>query len=167
MSIEEQDVDLNNEVELEDSVEETPEDSNSNDTFERMERTPAQKKSMLERQLKQLYKKNPELAETKKESNKQESLSADEARLIAQGFEDDAIEHAKVIQAGLRSQGKDIPLREVTKHELFVSWQAAQESKKRRDSAQLGASSSGTTSSGKSIGEMTEAEHRAYFNKMK
>lgn len=104
----------------------------------------------------------------KAESNKQttQSLSADEARLIAKGYEDDAIEHAKVIQAGLKAQGKDISLTEVTKHELFASWESNQETKKRREQAQLGASGSGSSSLAKPVSEMTEAEHRAYFKKM-
>lgn len=112
MDIENKDVDLNNEGEeattpdlQEEQSDETPAESANS----RREETPEARKARLERQLKQLQKKNPELfaqPESKKSSQSGELDYGQKAFLVANGIKDS--NEIKLAQTVMQETGKTL-----------------------------------------------------------
>lgn len=115
-------------------------------------------KAILER--KQKKEAQPEEAKTDKPiSNESQYLTREEAVLIAKGFDDEHLAHAKKI-----AKGAGISLLDAVNDPLFIAFEEKQKEEKRKQKAQLNASnSSGRTPKGKPIGEMTREENEAYW----
>lgn len=116
---------------------------------------------------KQLYeraKKAEELAkQTKKEplpeTNKQgDFITRDEARLYAQGYDDDDIEQLRK----LAGNGK---IADVLENPMFKAYKEVKEKQKKIEKAQIKSKSGGSSESDKPVSEMTDEEHRAFFEK--
>lgn len=117
MDIENKDVDLNNEGEetttpdlQEEQSDETPAESdNSQSDNSRREETPEARKARLERQLKQLNKKHPELfeqSESRKSSQSGELDYGQKAYLVANGIKDSS--EIKLAQTVMQETGKTL-----------------------------------------------------------
>jgi hypothetical protein len=93
------------------------------------------------------------------ETTKPDSLSRDEAILIAQGMTADDLDELKVV-----AQAKNLPLLKAKDTPLFQGYLEKIEAERKKDKAKLSASKgSQAAEETKDIGEMTEAEHRALF----
>lgn len=93
------------------------------------------------------------------QTNQSEYLTRDEAILIAQGVDEEALAQLQAI-----AKGKGISLIEAKADPLFEAYQKEKREEKRKADAKLGASnSSGRTPKGKPISEMTREEHEAYW----
>lgn len=89
----------------------------------------------------------------------QPSVDADELRLLAKGYSDDAIAQAKAI-----AKGKGITVSEALKDPLFESYEKDVKEKEKRDKAKLSASKGSGTREEKAFKPgMTREEHKAMF----
>ena len=94
------------------------------------------------------------------DTNINNSIDANELKLIAKGLSDDEIEQAKVI-----SKGKEISLMEAIEDPLFVTFQTDLKAKERKQKAHLGAStgSGGRKADTGFTSGMTDEEHKKKF----
>lgn len=127
---------------------------------ERLKKTEEANKRLYAR----LKEKKPQ-AEVKKETKQDttnEYLTKDEAILIAKGMDLEDIEYAKLIQKGAGST-----LKEALENPLFQAYTKQKEAEEMRKKAQLGASggSAGKFDEGFNKPGLTEAEHRALWEK--
>jgi hypothetical protein len=92
--------------------------------------------------------------------NNNNSIQADELKLIARGLSDEEIEQAKVI-----AKGKGVPLLESIKDPLFISYQTDLKEKERKEKAKLGSSKgSGSVQAEKGFHSgMSREEHYALW----
>jgi hypothetical protein len=105
-----------------------------------------------------------QVAQPKKEQNinNEQPLTREEAILIAKGYEESELVRIKAI-----AKGNNCSLLDATKDEMFVLWKEKQEVENKKAKSSLGSSKgSGSVRAEKSVSQMTEAEHRAYVNKM-
>lgn len=98
-----------------------------------------------------------------KEKKGSSDINRDELFLIAKGYDDDAIAQLQII-----ARGSGTSLKEALENPLFKNYEAKQKEEARRAKAKLGASNgSGYSQGGPAIKPgMTEAEHRAVWEKM-
>lgn len=103
-----------------------------------------------------------QVTQPKKEITKTtDVLTREEAILIAQGYDENALAKIKAV-----SKGNGCSLLDATKDEMFVLWKDKQEAEAKKAKSNIGASKgSGSVRAEKSIADMTEAEHRALVEK--
>jgi len=82
------------------------------------------------------------------------------AKFYAQGGSDEELEKVQTIM----SAGKTFE--EAVKDEMFVAYKKSEENKTRRKEAQIRKTSNASMQGGKSVSEMSDAEHRDFFNKV-
>lgn len=109
------------------------------------------------------YKSQKENSPAPKEKKGGSDINKEELYLIAKGYDDDAIAQLQVI-----ARGSGTSLREALENPLFKTYEAKQKETERKAQAKLGASrGSGFSQGGPAIKPgMTEAEHRAVWEKM-
>jgi hypothetical protein len=122
-------------------------------------------KAIAQRQAKKLAKQS-EAGTSQAQSNKPNPAenypSPDELILIAQGYEPEVLAEAKAI-----AKGKGIALKEAVKDPLFVAFKTQQDKEKKREEAQMRASSGAPNKSETLIKPgMTREEHKAAWEKM-
>jgi transcription initiation factor IIF auxiliary subunit len=92
------------------------------------------------------------------------SLTRDEAILIAKGYSEEEIKVLNRIKKGAEAEGTKMSFLEASDDEVFKAWKSKVDAQARSKKAQLGASG-GSTSKQVEVAKMTDEEHKEYFQK--
>jgi len=150
-------VEETNDDELSNDDESSNDDELSNDEPSLEDYRALEKKvETLEAQKEHWRKKAAQIKEQPLKETNKNYLTRDEGILLAKGYDEDDIEKLNKL-AGNGS------LIEATKDPLFVAYKKAKEQKEKSEKAKLGSSNSFISKGQKSVGEMTEKEHRELF----
>lgn len=92
------------------------------------------------------------------------SLTREEAILIAKGYSEEELKALNIIKKGAEAEGRKMSFLEATEDEMFKAYKSKLEAKERSKKAQLGASG-GSRQDSKVVAQMTADEHKEYFEK--
>jgi hypothetical protein len=92
------------------------------------------------------------------------SLTREEAILIAKGYSEEELKVLNRIKKGAEAEGTKMSFLEATEDEVFKAWKSKLDAQARSKKAQLGASG-GSSVKPVELAKMTEEEHREYFEK--
>ena len=161
MENENENFDSQNEEQLE--GEPTLENTNTPDeTPEEVSEGESSEENSLEERLEELELKNKQLyarlkkKETKpKKTNKEQTLTREEVVFLAKGGTEEDIEQLKSLGGSFK---------EAMENPMFKAWKDQQLQRERSEKAQLDPSTGSPTKKEKPVGNMTEDEHRDFFN---
>lgn len=154
MSDEDKQEELDSQNQATEEVEKTTTETVANTEAEKPEYTENEKKLYIrakkaEADLRALKSKEPDTKQTNSDS-----LSRDEAILIAQGMDADDLDELKTV-----AQAKGITLLKAKETPLFQGYLEKMESERKKEKAKLSASKGSQTSQEKNISELSRDEH--------
>jgi hypothetical protein len=92
------------------------------------------------------------------------SLTREEAILIAKGYSEEELKVLNRIKKGAEAEGTKMSFLEATEDEVFKAWKSKLDAQARSKKAQLGASG-GSSAKADNVAKMTPEEHQEYFQK--